>query len=85
MLRFGLIDGGGWDGCHTKQTPAVSQFIFAAAVGEPAVVPDLYKSRRKDMLEEAAQKLYGVDCHDADLIVPVVPPAEAHLTVIEGA
>ena len=84
MLRRGFIDGGGWDGCHAKQTPAVRQLIFAASVGEPAEVPDLHKSGRKDVLQEAAQKLHGADRHDADLVIPVVPPAEAHLAVIEG-
>jgi hypothetical protein len=54
MLRRGFIDGGSWDRCHAKQTPAVRQFIFAAAVGEPAEVPDLYKPGRQDMLQEAA-------------------------------
>ncbi len=84
MQQRGFIDGGGWDRCHAKQTPAVRQLIFAATVGEPAEVPDLYKPRRKDMLQEAAQKLHGADRHYAYLISPVVPPAEAHLAPLEG-
>ena len=68
VLRCGFINGGGWDHCNAKQTPALRQFVFAAAVGEPAEVSDLYKTGRKDMLQEAAQKLQGTDRHDADRI-----------------
>ena len=84
MLRRGFIDGRRWDRRYAEQAPAVRQLIFAASVGEPAEVSDLHKSGRKDMLQEAAQKLHGADRHDADLVIPVVPPAEAHLAVIEG-
>jgi hypothetical protein len=84
MLRRRFIDGGGWDGCHAKQTPAVSQLIFAASIGEPAVVPDLYKSRRKDMLQETAQELHCADGHDFALAIPIVAPAEGHLVLVEG-
>ena len=55
MLLCGFIDGSGWDRRHAKQTPTVRQVVFAASVGEPTEVPDLYKPRRKDMLQEAAR------------------------------
>ncbi len=82
--RSGFIAEGSRDRCHAEQTPTERQVIFAGSVGEPAEVPDLHKSGRKDMLQETAEKLHGLDRHDADLIIPIVPPAEAHLAIIEG-
>jgi len=84
VLRCGFIDGGSWDRCHAKQAPTVRQVIFAGSVGEPAEMPDLHKPGRKDMLQEAAQKLHSADRHDVDLIIVATPPVEAHLAVLEG-
>src|SRR5271154_5604958 len=44
FLRW-FIDGGIWDHGYVEQAPAVGQVNFAASVGEPAEVPDLYKPR----------------------------------------
>ena len=84
MLRSGFVNRGGFDRYGAQQSHTKRQLIFAAAIGEPAEVSDLYKPRRKDMLQEAAQELHCADGHDFALAIPIIAPAEAHLAILEG-
>ena len=63
---------------------AESQCLAAVAVGEQSEVADLDEAGRQDMEQEAADELDRIEFHDAAAVVMLgVPPAEAHLAIIE--
>ena len=58
--------------------------VAAMAVGEEAEVADLGKLLGKDVKEEAADELVGVESHASGAVVAVaVAPPEGHLPVLE--
>jgi len=65
--------------------PTESQRLTAIAVGKQSEVADLDEAGGQDMEQEAADELDRVELHDAAaVVVPGVPPSEAHLAVIEA-
>ena len=65
--------------------PAEGKRLTAVAVGEQSEVADLDEAGRQDMEQEAADELDRIEVHDAAaVVVPGVPPAEAHLSVLEA-
>jgi hypothetical protein len=65
--------------------PAQGERLLAVAVGEQSEVADLDETGGQHMEQEAADELDCIEGHDAAaVVVPRVPPAEAHLSVIEA-
>jgi hypothetical protein len=65
--------------------PTESQRLTAIAVGKQSEVADFDEAGGQDMEQEAADELDRVELHDAAaVVVPGVPPSEAHLAVIEA-
>ncbi len=65
--------------------PAEDQRLTAVAVGEKSEVANLDEAGGQDMEQEATDELHRIELHDAAAVVmPGVPPAEAHLAVIEA-
>ena len=64
---------------------AESQCLAAVSVGKQPEVADLDEAGRQDMEQKAADELDCIELHDAAaVVVPRVPPSEAHLSVIEA-
>jgi len=64
--------------------PAEGERLTAVAVGEQSEVADLDEAGGQDMEQETADELDRTELHDAAAVVmPGVPPAEAHLSAIE--
>ena len=62
---------------------AESQRLAAVAVGKQPEVADLDETGGQHMEQEAAHELDRIEGHDAAaVVVPGVPPAEAHLAVV---
>ena len=62
-----------------------SQRLPAVAVGKQSEVADLDEAGGQDMEQEAANELDRIELHDAAAVaMPGVPPAEAHLPVVEA-
>ena len=62
---------------------AESQRLAAVAVGKQPEVADLDETGVQHMEQEAAHELDRIEGHDAAaVVVPGVPPAEAHLAVV---
>ena len=62
---------------------AESQRLAAVAVGKQPEVADLDETGGQHMEHEAAHELDRIEGHDAAaVVVPGVPPAEAHLAVV---
>ena len=62
-----------------------SQRLPAVAVGKQSEVADLDEAGRQEMEQEAANELDRIELHDAAAVaMPGVPPAEAHLPVVEA-
>jgi hypothetical protein len=65
--------------------PAPGQRLLAVAVGKQSEVTDLDEAGGQDMEQETADELDCIKLHDAAaVVVPRIPPSEAHLTVIEA-
>ena len=65
--------------------PTESQRLTAVAVGKQSEVADLDEAGRQDMEQETPDELDRIELHDAAAVVmPGVPPAEAHLSVVEA-
>jgi len=61
------------------------QRLTAVAVGKQSEVADLHETGRQDMEQEAAHELDRVELHDAAAVVmPGVPPAEAHPSILKN-
>jgi hypothetical protein len=68
-----------------EMEPAQGERLPAVAVGKQSEVADLDEAGGQDMEQEAADELDRIELHDAAaVVVPGVPPAEAHLSVIEA-
>ena len=62
-----------------------NQCLAAVAVGKQSEVTDLDEAGGQDMEQEAADELDRIQAHDAAAVaMPRVPPAEAHLAVVEA-
>ena len=84
LLRFGQqcadVRGGG-----VEMDPAQGEGLAAVAVGEQSEVADLDEACGQDVEQEAADELDRIEGHDAAaVVVSGVPPAEAHLSVVEA-
>jgi hypothetical protein len=65
--------------------PTERQRLTAIAVGKQSEVADLDEAGGQDMEQEAADELDCIELHDAAAVaMPGVPPAEAHLSVVEA-
>ena len=68
-----------------EMKPAQGQRLTAVAVGKQSEVADLDEAGGQDMEQEAADELDRIEGHDAAAVaMSGVPPAEAHLSVIEA-
>jgi hypothetical protein len=65
--------------------PRQSQRLSAVAVGKQSEVANLDETCWQDMEQEAADELDRIEVHDAAAVAMTgVPPAEAHLSVVEA-
>ena len=65
--------------------PAQGEGLAAVVVGEQSEVADLDEACGQDVEQEAADELDRIKLHGAAAVVmSIVPPAEAHLAVIEA-
>ena len=63
-----------------EQSAAERQHPGSSSISEEAEIADAGKASGQDMLQEAAQELFGGKCHGALLaVVGIVLPAEADL------
>ena len=65
--------------------PAQGERLTPVAVGEQSEVADLDEAGGQHMEQEAADELDRIEGHDAAAVAMTgVPPAEAHLSVVEA-
>ena len=68
-----------------KMKPAQGERLLSVAVSEQSEVANLDETCGQHMEEEAADELDCIEGHDAAaVVVPRVPPAEAHPSVSEA-
>ena len=75
----------GWGRHGGQQLPAALEHALPIAIGKKAVVSDLDKAAGQHMKEEPSDELDGIEGHFFDLVAVLrIPPAEAHLVVLQA-
>ncbi len=71
--------------CHADQLPPARKLLRTMAVAEEAEVPDAVEPVRQHMDQEATDEFVGRERHRLlAIVVPVILPVKADLTVIDG-
>ena len=84
MVRNALFWRRYGDLTSMQPATALGKFDLAAAIGQPAEVPDLDEPGGQDVLQETSQELHGSDRHYFALAIAVIPPPETDVPIEKG-